>query len=167
MMTFRTTSLKIWIETAMRKRVRVSRTQIAVVGVYAVELLVVIAIIGILVALLLPAIQSARAAAPERSASTTCDKWAWHCSIITIPAGRFPHGTYNWIDSLMPADPYGLKENRRCWFHDSMPYFEETQLFQQFAEHQSKGGVAYDFPLCSTPNSHVHVPGGSDRTRRR
>jgi hypothetical protein len=32
-----------------------------------------------------------------------------------------------------------------------MPYYEETSLFQQFAEHQAKGGVAYDFPLCSTP----------------
>jgi hypothetical protein len=32
-----------------------------------------------------------------------------------------------------------------------MPYFEQNNLFQQFAEHQRKGGFAYDFPLCSTP----------------
>jgi prepilin-type N-terminal cleavage/methylation domain-containing protein len=120
-------------------------------GFTLVELLVVIAIIGILVALLLPAIQSARAAARRTQCINNMRQVGLALFNHHDARGRFPHGTYNWIDSLTPADPYGDKENRRCWFHDIMPYFEETALFQQFAEHQRKGGVAYDFPLCSTP----------------
>jgi prepilin-type processing-associated H-X9-DG protein len=117
-----------------------------------VELLVVIAIIGILVALLLPAIQAARAAARR----TECVNKMRQVGLALFnhhdSRGRFPHGTYNWIDyPYLAADPYGAKENRRNWFHDTMPYFEETELFAQFAEHQANGGVAYDFPLCSEP----------------
>jgi prepilin-type N-terminal cleavage/methylation domain-containing protein len=123
-----------------------------------VELLVVIAIIGILVALLLPAIQSARAAARRTQCVNNMRQVGLALFNYHEARGRFPHGTYNWIDSLFPADPYGSKENRRGWFHDTMPYFEETSLYEQFAEHQRKGGVAYDFPLCSTPISMFMCP---------
>jgi prepilin-type N-terminal cleavage/methylation domain-containing protein/prepilin-type processing-associated H-X9-DG protein len=117
-----------------------------------VELLVVIAIIGILVALLLPAIQAARAAARRTQCINNMRQVGLALFNHHDARRRFPHGTYNWIDFFMTAaEPYTLKENRRCWFHDIMPYFEESTLFQAFAEHQSKGGVAYDFPLCSTP----------------
>ena len=48
-----------------------------------VELLVVIAIIGILVALLLPAIQAARESRGERSASIRSISSRWRCRITT------------------------------------------------------------------------------------
>ena len=46
-----------------------------------VEVLIVIAIIGLLTALLLPAVQSAARSGPaHRAAPATCGKSAWRCS---------------------------------------------------------------------------------------
>ena len=30
------------------------------------------------------------------------------------------------------APPYNGKQNRRCWMHDIMPYFEEQALYDRF-----------------------------------
>jgi prepilin-type N-terminal cleavage/methylation domain-containing protein/prepilin-type processing-associated H-X9-DG protein len=121
-------------------------------GFTLVELLVVIAIIGILVALLLPAIQAARATARRTQCMNNIRQVGLALFNHHDSRRRFPHGTYNWIDfHTSAAEPYSAKENRRCWLHDTMPYFEETELYSMFAEHQRKGGIAYDFPYCSTP----------------
>jgi prepilin-type N-terminal cleavage/methylation domain-containing protein len=64
-----------------------------------VELLVVIAIIGILVALLLPAIQAARAAARRTQCINNMRQVGLALFNYHEAQRRFPHGTYNWIDS--------------------------------------------------------------------
>jgi prepilin-type N-terminal cleavage/methylation domain-containing protein/prepilin-type processing-associated H-X9-DG protein len=120
-------------------------------GFTLVELLVVIAIIGILVALLLPAVQSAREAARRSTCNNNLRQVATALLLHHDTMRAFPHGTYNIVteDILTPA-PYNGRQSRRCWMHDMLPYMEEQTLYDQFNSFMETSLQAYDFPECHT-----------------
>ena len=91
-----------------------------------VELLVVIAIIGILIALLLPAVQAAREAARRVHCSNNAKQLAlamhnYHEKYVVLPAcyrGTVPGWT-------------GADMNGHSWLQAILPYIEQEPLYQQ------------------------------------
>jgi hypothetical protein len=45
---------------------------------------------------------------------------------------------------------FGYENKRRCWMQDTMAYFENNLLYQQFEQFMKSGGTAWVFPGNST-----------------
>jgi prepilin-type N-terminal cleavage/methylation domain-containing protein/prepilin-type processing-associated H-X9-DG protein len=87
-----------------------------------IELLVVIAIIGILIALLLPAVQAAR----ESARRMTCSN---HLKQIGLAIQNY-HNAYRAIPISIAYDVAG--SNSKGWILSILPQLEEQALFDQF-----------------------------------
>lgn len=134
-----------------------ARMRIKSSGFTLVELLVVIAIIGILIALLLPAVQAAR----EASRRTQCKNNLKQLGLAT-------HNIHD-VNGVLPplcapnartritlaAPPYVGQEGRTV-FHWLLPYIEKGNLYNQLGP-LAYGGLQYhrviDAYLCPTENS--------------
>ncbi len=122
----------------MRTRIAISRirrrsalSRLARDGFTLVELLVVIAIIGILVALLLPAVQAAR----EASRRASCTN-----NIKNLALGVLNHESAKKVFPLS-WDGYGVAtaqgaqpnvENGSSWIVSTLPYVEEQAMYDRF-----------------------------------
>jgi prepilin-type N-terminal cleavage/methylation domain-containing protein/prepilin-type processing-associated H-X9-DG protein len=101
-------------------------------GFTLVELLVVIAIIGVLVALLLPAIQSAREAARRTNCANNLRQIGLAMLGHHDSYGRFPRGIY--------SDPYGkYREDGLGWATKLLPYVEGQNLYNQLKSNTVTG----------------------------
>lgn len=110
-------------------------------GFTLVELLVVIAIIGILVALLLPAVQAAREAARRATCLSNIKNVALAVMNYEAARGEFPAAIT--LRGNIPGAELGTDTNYvSSWLIDSLPYLEEQTTFDAFDFTQSiTGGV--------------------------
>jgi prepilin-type N-terminal cleavage/methylation domain-containing protein/prepilin-type processing-associated H-X9-DG protein len=112
-------------------------------GFTLVELLVVIAIIGILVSLLLPAVQSAREAARRMQCSNNVKQIGLALHNYHTSHGMFPPGaqTVN-IQPRSWTTGYGIG-----WMMSILPYFEQSNAWDKV---DTKAASAGDFDYNST-----------------
>ena len=90
-----------------------------------IELLVVIAIIGVLVGLLLPAVQVAREAARRMTCTNTLKQLSNAVLQYESTNRRLPHGGIDWIGQPKAAG--------WSWIYHTLPYMEELTLFERGA----------------------------------
>ncbi len=113
-------------------------------GFTLVELLVVIAIIGILIALLLPAVQSAREAARCLQCSNNLKQWGLGMQLYENNFRYFPYGTLSGSAILGTGDRPGRSvpasanvggpgaSRRQTWIIALWPYIEQQALYNQY-----------------------------------
>ncbi len=92
-----------------------------------VELLVVIAIIGILIALLLPAIQTAREAARRLECRNHLKEMALGCINHENTQKFYPTGGWNWHWFADPNCGFGRRQPG-AWTFTILPYIEQRAL---------------------------------------
>jgi prepilin-type N-terminal cleavage/methylation domain-containing protein/prepilin-type processing-associated H-X9-DG protein len=90
-----------------------------------VELLVVIAIIGILISLLLPAVQAAREAARRLACQSHLSQLIIGVNNYEMTQGAYPTGTLNATGPIL-SWPRGYHQN---WIVQTLPYIEHRNTF--------------------------------------
>ena len=118
-------------------------------GFTLVELLVVIAIIGILIGMLLPAVQQVREAARRISCSNNSRQIALACINYESSNGAFPCGSQgvesNGVPSHIPWENWdnrvgsGFEGNFTAWGYHILPWIEQTALFNAVPANTSWG----------------------------
>lgn len=125
-------------------------------GFTLVELLVVIAIIGILVALLLPAVQAAREAARRTSCKNNLKQIGIAIHNIHDTEKALPQGVY--------TDPNNSESPGLSWFTRLLPFVEEQNTYDLIAGHvpPGQGGTAWEFyfPFLYASQLGTPIPGG-------
>jgi prepilin-type N-terminal cleavage/methylation domain-containing protein/prepilin-type processing-associated H-X9-DG protein len=127
-------------------------------GFTLVELLVVIAIIGVLVALLLPAVQAAREAARRSACSNNLRQLGLAALNFESARGGFPCylAGSNWNRPQYdgrPPYPTGPLEQMTGVFTFMLPYMEAAPLYEMFTRDLSMGTEANDDPYRTVTSS--------------
>ena len=127
-------------------------------GFTLVELLVVIAIIGILVGLLLPAVQVAREAARRSTCSNNLKQLATAVHLHETARRIFPPASFN--PDYSNGAYSGNASWRLSWIVACLPYLEEVSLHQSVFNYTKKSSrFPNDLsPLNGTPSPYLQQP---------
>ena len=107
-------------------------------GFTLLELLVVIAVIGLLISLLVPAVQQARAVARTTSCKNNMRQVGLAMHNYADAHQALPPGMFNYMsadidDVLQPDGTRGaMGPSRSCWMQRVLPYLEQRALYDQF-----------------------------------
>ncbi len=126
-------------------------------GFTLVELLVVITIIGILIALLLPAVQAAREAARRMQCQNNLKQLALGCLNHESMTGRFPTGGwgYAWTGD---ADRGNDWRQPGGWLYNILPYIEQQAVHDLGAGLSDPQKYAAHAKRMQTPLSTCYCP---------
>lgn len=127
------TKAPLWNASGTPGQLRAVRSR----GFTLVELLVVIAIIGILVALLLPAVQAAREAARRTLCSNNVKQICLALLNHHDSFGEFPRGAYT-------AETGARREDGLGWATKTLPYIEEQAVYDTLVNNDIVFG-SFDF----------------------
>lgn len=135
-------------------------------GFTLVELLVVIAVIGILIALLLPAVQSARETARRLQCRNNLKQLAMGCINHENMQKFFPTGGWDFSWFADPNCGYGRRQPG-SWLYNILPYIEQKPLHdyglgQDTAQKQSSLAIMAMTPIeafnCPTRRPSIIYP---------
>jgi len=101
-------------------------------GFTLVELLVVVTIIGILIALLMPAVQGARESARRAKCANNLKQLGLGCLAHHEKYGFYPSGGWGhkWVGD--PDHGFGMRQPGG-WLYDVLPFIEQTALYEMGA----------------------------------
>src|SRR5262245_12556660 len=129
-----------------------------------VELLVVIAIIGILVSLLLPAVQAARESARRMSCQNNIHQFALalhshHDAKQVFPVG----GQGDVLPDPMPSPPTTTKIGGCSWLVFVLPFIEQQTLYTTYRFDKAYHDAATNGVVGSQKISIMHCPSGAQQ----
>jgi prepilin-type N-terminal cleavage/methylation domain-containing protein/prepilin-type processing-associated H-X9-DG protein len=130
-------------------------------GFTLVELLVVISIIGILVSLLMPAVQSARETARQSQCQNNLRQLGLGCLTHEQELKYLPSGGWNWTWFGDPDRGFGMKQPGG-WIYNIMPYIDQSALRRYGAGQPLSQKMASLSTVAVTPIAILYCP-----TRRR
>ena len=128
-------------------------------GFTIVELLVVIAIIGVLVALLLPAVQSARASARRMHCANNLRQIGLGIlQFVDVYRGHWPH-----LAGHVHDLPDGMNQEDVSWIETLRPYTEGVDALRLCPEHHDLVEGRFRFDRRETTADGVAIDDGDDR----